>query len=491
MRLHPAIAALGCALMLALPVAAQVTPVRARTAQPPDLRVDSLAVRAALARPEVRAALDRAAAAGVTLDRRALERHVILPLDPGVSSSEGARAERRPSAAAVRPLDSARVAAVLATPDLLATRVRPTGLRRAAPSTPRLDVEAFGAAVHEALKDSVASYLLVLRQDGQTVLHLQWNWARLPADGGAGWTAQRRTHVASVSKLITGIALTHVLDRRGISVDSAIVGFLPAYWTVGPNVERITFRHLVNHTSGIRVAGDGSDYWTMRGAIERGVQSAAVGVSCDGCYENTNFGLLRILIPVLNGFDREFIGDEPQTMGASPSWIDQMWDAFSVQAYRQYVETNVFQPAGVSGPSFSVRSGDAIAYRFPAEAPGWNPGDLTSMAGGAGWNMSADEVLRVMAAFRRGGAIVAPAVAQQALDGRYGLDQRFQTPVGVVYTKNGRWRRTSGNVVRMQQSVAYFLPENMELVVFANSQIGHGNVSFRGLITGIYENNLR
>src|SRR5215472_2686399 len=75
-----------------------------------------------------------------------------------------------------------------------------------------LDVDAFGKALHAALKDSVVGYVMRLRQHGNTIYTLEWNWAKRPPDGGEGWTPDIRMHVASCSKLITGIAMTKLLN---------------------------------------------------------------------------------------------------------------------------------------------------------------------------------------------------------------------------------------------------------------------------------------
>jgi CubicO group peptidase (beta-lactamase class C family) len=492
MKVHRHLPLLSCALLFAAPSAAQVTRPGAIQIRP--VGVDSLQVRAALARPEIAAAI-RSGGWGVALDTRAVESHVMRPAHiVAAIGDDGPRmAGRAPSAATVRPVDSLRVESILSTPGLVFQR--PDRRIRVVPSTtPRLDVNAFGAAVHEALKDSVASYMLQLRQNGQTVLNLQWNWARVPQDGGLGWGGERRMHVASVSKLITAMAMVRVLHEQGVSVDAPIVGYLPAYWMVGPNVGQITFRHLLTHRSGIRAPGRATDYWTMRGVVQNGVQASLIDGSCaDGlCYQNANFALMRILIPVLNGANRQFMGATPVPMGPAPALIDQLWDVFSVASYADYVAKKVFQPAGVSGPRLETMPVDALAYRFPVVNPGWNSGNLRSVAGGAGWVMSVEEVLRVMNAYRRGGGIVPSAVAEQALDARFGIDLREQTAAGWLYNKNGRW--SSGATPaewRSEQSLAYFLPQNMELVVFTNSPIGRGNVFFRDLITNIYKNNLK
>jgi len=56
-------------------------------------------------------------------------------------------------------------------------------------------------------------------------------------------------HVASVSKLVTAMAMTKLLYRHNISPDAHILPWLPKYWNKGPGVEKITFRQLLTHTS--------------------------------------------------------------------------------------------------------------------------------------------------------------------------------------------------------------------------------------------------
>jgi hypothetical protein len=192
-------------------------------------------------------------------------------------------------------------------------------------------------------------------------------------------------------------------------------------------------------------------------------------------------------------------GDVPRTLfpaGSSPGPVpnlnDQIWDLVSVNAYENYVRNRVLVPSGVSATAGSVPlPGKALAYRFGSTQGGWDSGNLRSVTGGAGWILSVSEVLDVLGAFRRG-TLVPASVAQQALDGMLGIDQRLTAPNGVLYNKNGAWGPGDG---RVEQSLAYILPENMELVVFANSQFGirtgQQATSFRGVVTGVYLNNVR
>src|SRR4029079_2381723 len=158
-------------------------------------------------------------------------------------------------------------------------------------------VPAFGAAVHTALKDSVAGYAMQLRRHGKPIYTLQWQWARQVfdpsfVDPGVAWGTDVRMHVASCSKLVTAIAMTRLLRERGISPDALIAPYLPSYWSRGANIDKITFAMLLTHTSGFNNGtSSASDFAFMKSRV-------AMGVSATGGYkyENMNFGLCRILL---------------------------------------------------------------------------------------------------------------------------------------------------------------------------------------------------
>ena len=343
-----------------------------------------------------------------------------------------------------------------------------------------LDVNGFGQALHAALKNSVAGYVMRLRQHGTTIYTLEWNWAKTPSDGSEGWNPDVRMHVASVSKLITAMAMTKVLNEKHMSYDTPIIGWLPAYWAKGPNINKITFRDLMTHRSGFNTGKSDSDFNFMKANVAAGV--AGVGTYH---YQNMNFGLCRILLSTITGvipvgavFNVPFI----------PSFNDLVWDFTTINGYANYVRAHVFSPAAVSGPTLDHPSPDALAYTFPVSGNGWNSGDLSSMAGGAGWHASVDDLLNIMGTFRRSGSIMSTAQAQTMLDDGFGIDLIQSTPLGTLYNKNGLWEDGGAHV---EQSLAYFLPKDMELVVLANSPIGSPAQFFRDVVTNIYLANIK
>ena len=162
----------------------------------------------------------------------------------------------------------------------------------------RLEVDGFITALKSALQNEVAGYSLRLNERGRRIRAVDWNWAKEPQDTAEGWTTHIRMHVASLSKQITAIAITKLLDNQGIPSDAKIIDYLPAYWSKGPNVDQITFANLMTHTSGLDYGNNSSasDFQFMKAQI-------AAGTSHLGqyWYQNMNFGLCRILLATING----------------------------------------------------------------------------------------------------------------------------------------------------------------------------------------------
>ena len=95
-------------------------------------------------------------------------------------------------------------------------------------------------------------------QDGRTVYEAGYGSANLEAD--VPITPASIFHAASVSKQFTAMAVTLLAHEGKLSLDADIHTYLPELPDYG---QRITMRHLLNHTSGLR------DQWDLL-AIARG-----------------------------------------------------------------------------------------------------------------------------------------------------------------------------------------------------------------------------
>ena len=342
---------------------------------------------------------------------------------------------------------------------------------------PHLDLGAFGIAINTILKDIVAGYMLEVRRNGRLVHTGSWGWAQTPADAAEGWTGDTRMHVASVSKFLTAVGLAKALKAEGISYDDGIAAYLPAHWSRGANIDKITFRNLLQHESGFSVTG--TNYPIMKESVAAGVED--IGTRH---YANMNFGLCRILIPVVLGS----VG-KSATFMRDASMNDQAWDAVTLLHYKQYMQDSVFTPAGVANASFAPAAGrrNALAYPIPFDGiKGGNSGDLATIAGGVGWRLSTKELLSVMHHVRRRNTIIPSQDAQRLLDNEFGIGGEA-TPVGTVFAKNGRWNVGDG---RWEEAVSLFCLQAMEIALFVNSPIGSEEASLKGAVLGAFVDSL-
>jgi len=187
---------------------------------------------------------------GFSFDRAAANAHVMQPAHTqGVISSRGLEEGTR-----------------------LKPQIAPTGV------TLGFNTDGFVEALSAALADNTVGYVMQLRQHSQPIASAQVNLAKRPSDGSESWSQTVRMHVASVSKLITAIAMTRTLAAHNLPASTKIVDYLPTYWTKGPNIDKITFAQLMTHTSGFRVNGSDMSFPTMKTMIAGGVTSANLGV---------------------------------------------------------------------------------------------------------------------------------------------------------------------------------------------------------------------
>lgn len=305
-----------------------------------------------------------------------------------------------------------------------------------------------------------------LLERGGPGLTVQSGMARNPADGDVAWTADVRMHVASVSKLMTAMAAAKALADAGVPGKTAIYPWLPLYWQPrGPNVDQVTFDMLMTHESGLWSATtDEIDFGEVKSQIYRG---AILGVPLGKeKYQNVNFSLLRILIPVLTGA----INQSLVAPGGKPADTDRLWDALTIQAYGDYVRECVFAPAQVVDARTVSEAGYALAYRWPMVGAGWDSGDLSPLSATVAWHLSANELVRILQAFVDG-RVVSLKRMHRLLDSGWGIDQSDMTRAGPYFLKSGNWESGGNQVV---QAVAGLLPGDLPFAVLVNSQVVDG-----------------
>lgn len=229
------------------------------------------------------------------------------------------------------------------------------------------DAQGFVDAIAAQLTD-VAGYVIRLRQHGQTLAAARWSAAvNGVAEGNPSsdlpWGEGVSMHIASCSKTITAMALTKLLNERGIPATSSIAAQLPPYWYAPASVDAITYADLMTHKSGLDPNDSTSGpetYLAAREFVEAGPDLSFVGVNQQ--YRNINFILCRIVLATLLGYvpPMEDIGPVP--------FADEMWDLFTAAGYGTYVTTEILMPSGVKD-AVMTRPGAPVHCALPNRRP--------------------------------------------------------------------------------------------------------------------------
>lgn len=279
-------------------------------------------------------------------------------------------------------------------------------------------------------------------------------------EGAQPFTNDTRIHIASLSKTITAMATLELLSAKGISLSDSIYKYLPANWKLSASFKTVTLHQLLTHTSGLRYKdgscnnGNLNTYSSLRAMAERKIDRSKTY-----CYQNANFGFLRLILPVVNGL--KLTGDDGQD------------DANTQLAYEQLVQHYVFDKSGVVNARCEWQPGYALLYDYPYTGrPGFNAGKLTGRAGGLGWYLTAAELGKVLSHLSTptDETILPNNWKDSLLQKGYG-SYATETTKGTAYWHDGIWHWSpSGQVPQGMRSLWMKLPyENMTVVLLVNA----------------------
>lgn len=340
--------------------------------------------------------------------------------------------------------------------------------------------EKIADAIAQDIKDKVTGYALSISyKSAPNSVERSGGNARLPQDMPPDMfvypmSTSVKYVIASLHKTIVAAAVVKLLNQKGLSLDTRIGPFLPRDWKIGPpqngyfmkGVDDITFRQLLNHTSGI-VDGQngwgGAKFQTMRKMVENGIFIYQTGTSS---YSNAGYDLLRITVPFLSGL---------QQQPPAGNYDLNNYALANVNAFDQFVQTNLFQPAGL--PTILARpmdpDYDGLTYPVPPFSEGLN-GKLweSNWVDFALYHMSVKEMHRFYKALNFSSTILPAALAKQMREEKLGYDIRANDSFGnVVSAKNGGWgiRNNYGLVVAGGWQEFIFNDE-LQITVVTNSE---------------------
>jgi Beta-lactamase len=227
-------------------------------------------------------------------------------------------------------------------------------------------------------------------------------------------------NIASVSKTLTAVAILQLLTKNGLTPDAKILPYIYGDWIQGPNINQITFRELLTHTSGLGQldgCAGGTTYDAVKNLVKAGIvlkkhaqiYSGLTSFPRPAAYGNCNFALLRELMPALTN---QNVGSGNDTQRAQNS----------MTFYITYMNQNVFAPLSIPARDCKPPPGTSqiLSYPFtPATTPGDNWGDETADMNGSdtcgpgGWNLTAKNVFAVINDLATGNVLLTNNEKQQ------------------------------------------------------------------------------
>lgn len=330
------------------------------------------------------------------------------------------------------------------------------------------DVARFEQNIKDALAGQTVghafsiSYLGQLYQGGES-----FGPARTTADAPAlDQSPSKEMHVASVSKLLTAVVTLRLLDEKGLTPDTPVAPYLPSDWVLGEGVDELTFRDFMTHTSGFGQKGAGSAYADLRTALAQDVQGPVMcgnnNVGPTGfCYNNGNFGLMRVLVAGLLGID----------MGTQYDEFDG--GSFTAAAFLIYAQ-QVYESIGVEIDCTSNDATPTIQYNLPdGGAQGYLEPNRQLICGGIGWFISSNELAAVMVNLRQTENLLSAEMRATMQEGFLGLmdPANYGSPSGAfgVYPMHGGdWNHGAGEA----HACAVAFPIKVEVGLVINSERG-------------------
>ena len=215
----------------------------------------------------------------------------------------------------------------------------------------------------------------------------------------ADFTPTTKMQIASTSKVLTALTGVRVFGNQ---LDGLAFTSFPSNWTLPQNtiVKNITFRQFLSHTSGVQqyyASQSGQDFNSLQTFFTQPIPNPNAPATCPGsganprvipnpivtnkapCYTNTNFGIMRLVIP--------------RFAGASTNDPTQL-----AEQYVQQVQNKVFVPVGVQNVACKPPANGkyALLYQFPGTSISGDWGDLTLVCGDWGWYVSVEDYAKVL-----------------------------------------------------------------------------------------------
>jgi CubicO group peptidase (beta-lactamase class C family) len=198
---------------------------------------------------------------------------------------------------------------------------------------------------HNIAKNSPGAAVAIIK-DGSIVYENGYVMANLEYD--VPITPQTIFHVASVSKQFTAFAIAILADQGKLSLDDDIRKYLPTIPDFG---KKITIRHMIHHTSGLR------DQWELL---------AMAGWRLDDVITKDH-----ILEMISHQKELNFTpGDEYLYCNTGYTLLAEIVEKVSGISFREFTQSNIFEPLGMKLTHFHDDHEMVVKNRAYSYTPG-------------------------------------------------------------------------------------------------------------------------
>jgi len=174
---------------------------------------------------------------------------------------------------------------------------------------------------------SIAGVSVAVVKSGRTVLAKGYGFADLENDVPA--TAETVYRIGSITKQFTSAAIMRLMEQSKLSLDDTLQKFLPAFPTQG---NRVTVRHLLTHTSGIK------SYTSLGPKWARVVRLDLVTDSLVALFANEPFDFKP--------------GDAYRYNNSGYFLLGMIIEKLSGKPYGQYLKDEFFTPLGLKSTMY-------------------------------------------------------------------------------------------------------------------------------------------
>lgn len=268
-------------------------------------------------------------------------------------------------------------------------------------------------------------YQFVITQNGQVTDTAASGVGAFSRAGNMPADINAFINIASVTKTLTAVTALQYLDKPALTIDSAIGRWLPATWVRHADIQKITFRQLLTHTSGIR--GDQTDWNTLWNIAGNPINAPKF----PGQYSNINFALFRAILPKLH----DSVKFRQMEFSLSPTEFSN-WMS---QEYIKLVQQHVFTKAGLPARNCVPVAGKTLQMmnEDPDPLDGATPSDWTDKCGGGGFFLTTMDMARVITYLANTDNVLSATQRTLMDKNKLGWSNVFEVTGGTAYGHNG------------------------------------------------------